>query len=335
MADPAGAFIPGFGPPKTPKQIEEDKSAALKEAEYKAQLAETKMREAQAKSGKFEQRLKEGPKLQYNPIEETVGPDGKKTIGLRKELRMSGPESYVQAERERLRGQQMLGLDDLQRQQAQAQAQQQGRLAQYGLKGGNRALMGRYSMRDALMARQGLGRQFQTQAGELEARGMQLGRETEQANIGALGKAIAGVEDFELKKWMKEKEVEAARLQAEASKPQDTGGGCCFIFLEARYGNGTMDSVVRAFRDEQLTVRRQRGYYKLSEVLVPLMRKYSVIKFLVRLTMTDPLVMYGKAYYNKGSKLGFLLKPVKDFWLNTFDYLGQDHKFIRANGEEV
>ena len=163
------------------------------------------------------------PELKYNPIEETVGPDGKKTISLRKELMMEGPEKFVQSERERLRQQQMLGKSDLAQQVAQQQAQQQGRLAQYGMKGANRALMGRYSMRDALMAQQGLGRQFQTQAGELEAKGMQLGRETQASNIAGLGKAIAGVEQYELEKWKKAKDVEASRYTAqatrEASKP--------------------------------------------------------------------------------------------------------------------
>lgn len=163
------------------------------------------------------------PELKYNPIEETVGPDGKKTISLRKELMMEGPEKFVQSERERLRTQQMLGKSDLSQQIAQQQAQQQGRLAQYGLKGGNRALMGRYSMRDALMAQQKQGRGFQEQTGELEARGMQLGRETQASNIAGLGKAIAGVEQYELEKWKKAKDVEASRYTAqatrEASKP--------------------------------------------------------------------------------------------------------------------
>lgn len=160
----------------------------------------------------------EGMKLQYSPVEEVIGPDGKKTIQLRKELQMQGPEAYVQSERERLRQQQALGLSDLQKQQAQQQAQQQGRLAQFGLKGGNRALLGRYSMQDALMAQQGLGRQYQQQAGELESKGMQLGRETQAANIAALGKGIAGINEFELEKWKKMKEVEASKNMAQATR---------------------------------------------------------------------------------------------------------------------
>lgn len=131
--------------------------------------------------------------------------------------------------------------------------------------------------------------------------------------------------------------LEAAKSQEMAQSTygaQSGGGGCCFIFLEARYGNGTMDAVVRRFRDEHMTDTNKRGYYKLSEVLVPLMRVSKVAKKLVRLLMTDPLVAYGKWHYNK-TGLGWVFAPVKNFWLKTFHYLGGEHKFIRENGETV
>lgn len=160
----------------------------------------------------------EGLKLQYSPVEEVVGPDGKKTIQLRKELQMAGPEAYVQSERQRLAQQQMLGKSDLAQQLSQQQAQQQGRLAQYGLKGGNRALLSRYSMQDALMAQQGLGRQYQQQAGELEKKGMELGRETQAANINTLGQGISGINQFELEKFKKMKEIEASKNMAQATR---------------------------------------------------------------------------------------------------------------------
>lgn len=134
-----------------------------------------------------------------------------------------------------------------------------------------------------------------------------------------------------------EAQLQSADYQAEQSAKANTGGGgggCCFIFLESRYGNGTMDAVVRRFRDEHMTAQNKRGYYKLSEVLVPLMRSSKLVKVLVRIFMTDPLVCYGKAHYG-GSKLGLIFAPVKNFWLKTFNYLGQDHEFVRENGEVV
>ena len=126
-----------------------------------------------------------------------------------------------------------------------------------------------------------------------------------------------------------------AAQQAAKANSGGGGGGCCFIFLEARYGNGTMDEVVRKFRNENMNEINRRGYYKLSEVLVPLMRKSKLAKGLVRLFMTDPLVAYGKAHYGTGSKLGFIFTPVKNFWLKAFEYLGGEHEFIRENGEVV
>ena len=109
---------------------------------------------------------------------------------------------------------------------------------------------------------------------------------------------------------------------------------CCFIMLEARYGNGTMDEVVRRYRDEYMTARNRRGYYKTAEVLVPLMRKSKVFKWVVTKTFADPLVSYGKYYYGE-NKHGVIFTPVKNFWMKLFDVVGGDTEFIRENGEVV
>jgi hypothetical protein len=112
------------------------------------------------------------------------------------------------------------------------------------------------------------------------------------------------------------------------------GGACCFIMLEARYGNGTMDAVVRKYRDEKMTARNRRGYYKLAEVFVPLMRESRVFKFLVTKTFADPLVCYGKYHYGE-NRWGWMFKPVERFWMRVFDVVGGDTEFIRENGETV
>lgn len=112
------------------------------------------------------------------------------------------------------------------------------------------------------------------------------------------------------------------------------GSICCFIFLEARYGDGTMDSVVRRYRDEHMTEKNRRGYYKLAEVLVPMMRASKAVKQLVRLTMTSPMVSYGKWHYTRKG-VGWAFKPVAAAWLSLFDFLGGECAFIRENGELV
>ena len=112
------------------------------------------------------------------------------------------------------------------------------------------------------------------------------------------------------------------------------GGGCCFIMLEARYGTGVMDAVVRRYRDENITEHNKRGYYKLAEVLVPLMREYRLVKGLVILTFANPLVYYAKWHYGY-NKWGWIFAPVKKLWMKVFNVLGTDTKFIRENGEIV
>jgi hypothetical protein len=129
----------------------------------------------------------------------------------------------------------------------------------------------------------------------------------------------------------------ASYLQGRASQPSGGGGGgglCCFIMLEARYGNGVMDEVVRRYRDEHVTPRNRRGYYKLAEVFVPLMRKSKLFKFAVSKLFADPLVSFAKWYYGQ-NRHGWMFKPVKKFWMNVFDLLGEDVPFIRENGEVV
>jgi len=127
----------------------------------------------------------------------------------------------------------------------------------------------------------------------------------------------------------------ASYLQGRASQPSGGGGGlCCFIMLEARYGNGVMDEVVRRYRDEHVTPRNRRGYYKLAEVFVPLMRKSKLFKFAVSKLFADPAVSYAKWYYGQ-NKHGWLFKPIEAFWMKIFNLLGEDVPFIRENGEVV
>lgn len=125
--------------------------------------------------------------------------------------------------------------------------------------------------------------------------------------------------------------AEAAR-QRKAQEDAGGGGGCCFIFLEAE--DGTLPDVVRRYRDEHMTVQNRRGYYKLAEVLVPLMRRSWAVKQAVRWLMVKPLIAYGRHHYRQG-KAGRLFKPVARFWLSLFEYLGQDHPFRRENGDIV
>jgi hypothetical protein len=164
------------------------------------------------------------PELTYNPIEETVGPDGKKTIALRKELQLTGPEAFIERERQRLEMEKAGGLDQLRQEQAQKEAQQRAMMmTRGGLKGGASPLA-RYSMRDALAARQGLLGQQAKMGAEFESAAEKMRKATEERNINELGRAITGVETFNLERWKKMKDVEASKTQAEATRAAGQGG---------------------------------------------------------------------------------------------------------------
>tara|TARA_Y100000310_G_C20395881_1_gene675081 strand:- start:490 stop:813 length:324 start_codon:yes stop_codon:yes gene_type:complete len=107
-----------------------------------------------------------------------------------------------------------------------------------------------------------------------------------------------------------------------------------------------MDWVVRKYRDEHINERNARGYYKMSEVIVPLMRKSKLLKLFFFLFFIQPCFLWGRWHYRDeikkcGEKLGFggrvgwIFGPVKRFWERLCYYLGQDHPYIRWNGELV
>ena len=123
------------------------------------------------------------------------------------------------------------------------------------------------------------------------------------------------------------------------------GLGClCQIFMEGRHRDGTMDWVVRKYRDENINVRNARGYYKMSEVIVPLMRKNKLMRLFFFLFFIQPCFLWARWHYRDeikqrgekagwGAKIGWVFGPVKRFWEGLCYYLGQDHPYIRWNGE--
>ena len=158
------------------------------------------------------------PELTYNPIVETTGPDGKKTIGLREELQLRSPEEFITAERSRFGQQKAADLDQLRQEQAQQEAQQRSAMTtRFGLRGGPSPLA-RYSMREALGSRQRLLGSQAAQEAEFGSKAEQLRSEARAKQVGLLGGAIKDVEKFNLDRWMKQKEVEAAKVQAQATR---------------------------------------------------------------------------------------------------------------------
>lgn len=140
------------------------------------------------------------------------------------------------------------------------------------------------------------------------------------------------------------------------------GSACCFITLESpqsnvymagivamlltlsfigRQSDDTMNGVVRRYRDEALTQRQRRGYYKISERLYSGMCGFSPMAGLVRLCMTLPMVHHMSAHFGRpqGRASRFVAMTasrwVTKAWLAAFHVIGGTRPFVRRNGETV
>lgn len=107
---------------------------------------------------------------------------------------------------------------------------------------------------------------------------------------------------------------------------------CCFIFLEAE--GYPLHPIVRRYRDEFITPKLRRGYCILSDKFVPKMQKSKWFKGLIRLTMTQPLTMYGKYHYGL-NRYGFIFKPIKSFWFSMFNIYGNSLPYVCKSTKEL
>jgi hypothetical protein len=252
--------------------------------------------------------------------------------------RQSALEGYNAPELAAMQAQMATGQQAGQQQRERAL---QSALAQRGVQGGaaaalqaqmaQRAYQEKGAMDQEMMLKQA---QRQREAlGEYEG-SVQTAYQNEQERLfQELSAKLAAEQAFQAEQALAAQKVEAeiyAQGQEDAAAAGD--GGCCFIFLEA--DDGVLHRIARRARDEMMTTRNKRGYYKLSEVFVPAMRKSKVFKAAVQWLMVKPMISFGKYKYGEG-KMGIIFKPVANFWFSVFEYLGQDHPFKRENGETL
>ena len=117
-----------------------------------------------------------------------------------------------------------------------------------------------------------------------------------------------------------------------SSSGLNIGTGCCFIFIEAN--GGVLDPLVREFRDKLMTERNRRGYYRLSEKLVPWMKKSKLVRKAVEWMMIKPMMKSGRWHKEKE---GFpVFSHLIGFsWMIIFDLLGMGGVYRRFNGEVI
>jgi hypothetical protein len=107
---------------------------------------------------------------------------------------------------------------------------------------------------------------------------------------------------------------------------------CCFIFMEAN--GGSLDPFVREYRDKLMTQKNKRGYYRISEKLVPWMRRSRVVAEVVKCFMVNPMLESGRWYKERRGFPVFSLM-VGFFWMIAYDLMGAGKPYQRSNGEWV
>jgi hypothetical protein len=267
----------------------------------------------------MDERMKYGVNLTYNPIEKTVGPDGKETIGLRKEFQMEGPEKYLEAERTRLGQEQTGAADTLQQQIAQQQAQARANLStKGGLKGANPMLLQRYSMMDAMKGMQTQGRDFQSMKSELESKGQALGQDIKAKNLSNLMDEVKRIEDFNLNKYKGLQEQLSAKDMAAAIRSGGGGGGGGTSFI--------------------CTVLRNKGLMTTRESLV--MTAFMIKSIFSRANFLVWYFKHGKKIVDKIDASGFDWASVKHIFVDQIIALVKQNKikeaqelYIKATGE--
>lgn len=126
-------------------------------------------------------------------------------------------------------------------------------------------------------------------------------------------------------------QVQQMAMQKKIAKYGKQGGYakyCCFIFIEGEM----LTPYVREYRDELFPPDSyvSKGYIRMARWLVPLMKKSTLIKKLVKMTMLSPIAKFCEHTHNNERKLkfnkdlkGVLYAPVALFWVSIWEGIGR------------
>ena len=124
----------------------------------------------------------------------------------------------------------------------------------------------------------------------------------------------------------REEQFKGKLAKLEAKKAMMSGisggvsGGCCWTFIEAE---GGIPEEVRQYRDAHhpKSGNVASGYTWMSNWLVPLMKKYPLVKKVVRKIMTQPMTKYAQWCYGK-NKYGWIFYLPSLFWGCVWEGIG-------------
>lgn len=108
-----------------------------------------------------------------------------------------------------------------------------------------------------------------------------------------------------------------SQFNVDSTRANTMAQACCFIFLEAM--NGSLPPHVRACRDYfyECEPSVARGYKKMANWLVPLMKRFSMVKWIINMTMVKPITQYG-GWLKGVNTTGHRYYTIKSFWFNIW-----------------
>lgn len=110
----------------------------------------------------------------------------------------------------------------------------------------------------------------------------------------------------------------------------------CIIVTACTFSDSEEVNISREYRDKFLTPEQLRGYYMIAEKVVPLINRFSIVKWLVKRFLVDNLIAYGKHELQKGPPPGTAATLITCGFLALCEHVGnRKPSFVRCNGEIV
>lgn len=94
-------------------------------------------------------------------------------------------------------------------------------------------------------------------------------------------------------------------------------------------------NITREFRDKYMDIDTLRGYYRIAEIIVPLIEKHNWLKKLIKSLLIDKLVDYGEYKLGKKEKSKYSSTVIAKGFLGLCWIMNPRKVLIRSNGEVI
>lgn len=113
-------------------------------------------------------------------------------------------------------------------------------------------------------------------------------------------------------------------------------GGSCIIVTACHGKDSPEVAITREYRDRFMDKDQIRGYYMIAEKIVPLMKESEELTELIKLTLIDKLIEYGKFKLGMKSAISLDAIEIAESFLKLCKITGQSvTEFTRSNGEVI